>query len=1190
MFKHKFLNYFRRKKYLNLLSSSKNRKLLVISLILIVLIVSFVIPSKGFKTGMNRLLSMAGVYTEEVKEVTLSNGNNPGNFIITKSADWIGENKALLTIDLKTVLKTSDKHRDIVLIIDNSGSMAGDKFNKVKEDTKELIDILLSDSNNSVALITFNSTSQILSNFSKNASDLKGMIDNISETGNTNYNAALTNLDTLLSIYTEKENTDLISLFITDGCPGEDTPSEVGTYHILKDKYSFLNLIGIQYEMGTTIKQELVKITDRQFVADMKSLNNVLVEAAVNPVKYDSFQIDEYLDTNYFTVSNVSDITTSLGEVTLDNNHITWNLGNLTTGLSQQMTIKLDLVNNLADGYYPVNSSLIVTGSLEEEPISNSYVNTPVLSTNYTINYISNAPSGCNVVSNSTESHRMYSTVSKKTNVLSCAGYLFKGWHVEDTNIKYINDDTFIMPSRDINIRGTWTKKKITVTMDGTVHEKTTLYKVLKNEAENNGLAREYTGDHQDSMDVSKSTQKIYHWYATNDTEGTSIQDKNNVIFAGHCWQMIRTTDTGGVKMIYNGEVEDEQCLNTRGAHVGYRYYSLADQRFNDNYWYGSDYTYDSTNNVFSIAGTTEQASWNATTASGLIGKYTCKSTTETATCSNLYLVESYNDTSTANVIPISRSTSNYSQFGGVYYNINKDSPAYVGYKYGDVYISNEISSITSNQSFTTQENLLSFLSLDVSYWYADSISYDSVTGKYSLDNPYQITAITDYPSLVGKYTFRNSNQSNTGTSVCYIVGVNNTTMYYKLLQSGNLLSAYEPIIFGDSITDNGNGTYILNNPISVSLSDWYTNYANYNNKYTCNDSSTTCTDPRYLTSTSTYNYKYLNVMEKIMIGKTRSGTTLTDTLLLRKEELLKNSSNYSDYKYTCNTDNATCTESNLMMIIAYNNNGFEYGLNYYFGSSVTWDGANYTLVDPIENFNDLNDISTHHYICLNYGEKSCSEVGYIFYYNSSQNVSQKVVKYIILKNGVSTVSKAMEDMFTKNTTNSYIKIGIDAWYKHFMLPYDNYIEDTIFCNDRSIRNLGGWNDGGTTFAPLQFKERYDTSDLSCTNTTDKFSVSNSAAQLTYKVGLMSSPEMNILNNNNVRKTGKQYWLASPSEFDMSASINGSFNNYVMSDGRVSADELKHSFGVRPAISLIPGIEYSSGNGSMANPYIIDIE
>ena len=711
-----------------------------------------------------------------------------------------------------------------------------------------------------------------------------------------------------------------------------------------------------------------------------------------------------------------------------------------------------------------------------------------------------------------------------------------------------------------------------------------TLYNVLYKEAKKNGLAKEYTESHQDSMNASLSTEKIYHWYAKNSTEGTAILDKNNVIFANHCWQMIRTTDTGGVKMIYNGEAVDNQCLSTRGTHVGYA--SRTSQDLASNYWYGTDYTYDSTAKTFKVSGTTEQTMWNESNGPELVGKYTCKSTSVDGTCATLYLVESYYNTTSAYVIPLN-SNSKYSQFGTLQFNESYNSPTYVGYMYGDVYAYSS-TNVTTSQSFTTTQTMLQSTSLGTSYWYADSIDYGTLTAnRYSLVNPYQVSAKTDYPNLVGKYTFRSSNQTNTATSVYYIAAVNNTTMYYKQLQSGNLLSAYEPIVFGDSIRDNGDGTYTINNPTNVTLSDWYTNYANYKEKYTCNDSSTTCASPRYTTATTSTNYTYINAGEKIMIGKTRSGLTLTDTLLVRKDELVINSSNYSDYNYTCNTDSATCTETTLRMIDSFTTTGYNYALNHYYGSSVTWDGTNYTLVDPIEieNYNNMNNISTHHYMCVSKGLKTCATVAYVYNYTDSG-----AMYYITLRDGVTTVGKALEDMLTKNTTNSTMKSGIDAWYKHYLLEdYDDYIEDTIFCNDRSIRALNGWNpDGGMTNAYLQFKEYNDTSDLSCTNTTDKFSVSNNNAKLTYKVGLMSSPEMNILNNSNARKTGQYYWLASPYYF---------YNYYNCASGRVvNANGDMHysnvggAGGVRPAVSLKPGITYSTGDGSMSNPYVVATE
>ena len=102
------------------------------------------------------------------------------------------------------------------------------------------------------------------------------------------------------------------------------------------------------------------------------------------------------------------------------------------------------------------------------------------------------------------------------------------------------------------------------------------------------------------------------------------------------------------------------------------------------------------------------------------------------------------------------------------------------------------------------------------------------------------------------------------------------------------------------------------------------------------------------------------------------------------------------------------------------------------------------------------------------------------------------------------------------------------------------------------------------------------------TNTTDKFSISNNNAKLTYKVGLMSSPEMNICN---ARKTGQYYWLASPYYFH-SYYASG---RVVYAGGFMSNDGVSGTFGVRPAVSLTPGIEYSDGDGSMANPYKVEL-
>ena len=92
--------------------------------------------------------------------------------------------------------------------------------------------------------------------------------------------------------------------------------------------------------------------------------------------------------------------------------------------------------------------------------------------------------------------------------------------------------------------------------------------------------------------------------------------------------------------MIYNGEPENGQCLNNRANHVGYGEAFTYTPSVNS--WYGTDYTYDSSNQTFSIAGDIVYSEWNATTGPGLAGKYTCGLASASATCSTLYYIESY--------------------------------------------------------------------------------------------------------------------------------------------------------------------------------------------------------------------------------------------------------------------------------------------------------------------------------------------------------------------------------------------------------------------------------------------------------------------------------------------------------------------------------------------------------------------
>ena len=128
----------------------------------------------------------------------------PGSWQVEKSGKWV-------------TLMTEDRDTDIIMVLDISGSMSGDKLDRVKSDSTELIESLLSNQNNSVALITFDTASTIVSDFTNDVDALTNQINGLSVTGSTNYYQALVNVDTILQDYQKTNDKEVIVLFLTDG-------------------------------------------------------------------------------------------------------------------------------------------------------------------------------------------------------------------------------------------------------------------------------------------------------------------------------------------------------------------------------------------------------------------------------------------------------------------------------------------------------------------------------------------------------------------------------------------------------------------------------------------------------------------------------------------------------------------------------------------------------------------------------------------------------------------------------------------------------------------------------------------------------------------------------------------------------------------------------------------------------------
>lgn len=336
------------------------------------------------------------------------------------------------------------------------------------------------------------------------------------------------------------------------------------------------------------------------------------------------------------------------------------------------------------------------------------------------------------------------------------------------------------------------------------------LYDVLQNEATSGGVALAYTGSHQDSMS-GVGSKTIYHYYATTDDEGTQVQDKNNVVFANYCWQMIRTTDTGGVKLLYNGiPTEDGKCSTDRKQAFYNR--ELGCVTASLNFAYGSDFTYDESTNKYKLAGDIVVAKWSDETSKDLIGKYSCREYSADATCSSLYYADSYNTNYCPNWRVVDRI--HYSSMARPNYPRNVTLSS-TGYMYNTKYAPKSKSTSTA-------------------YKYGNSFTY--ANGKYTLSGT-TITTTVSYNDLKNIKTTHYTCFDENGVceTIAYVYAQQGSTAYYIELQGGKNIENAVYEMLHDSNVNKYDSIY------KYDIERWYeekmTNYTKYlEDTIFCND------------------------------------------------------------------------------------------------------------------------------------------------------------------------------------------------------------------------------------------------------------------------------------------------------------------------------------------------------------------
>ena len=177
-----------------------------------------------------------------------------------------------------------------------------------------------------------------------------------------------------------------------------------------------------------------------------------------------------------------------------------------------------------------------------------------------------------------------------------------------------------------------------------------------------------------------------------------------------------------------------------------------------------------------------------------------------------------------------------------------------------------------------------------------------------------------------------------------------------------------------------------------------------------------------------------------------------------------------------------------------------------------------------------------------------------------------------------------------KNTTKSDVLKKLESWYEEKLSAYTDYLEDVIWCNDKSYNTSNKYFGAYTrfnSFAPS----------LVCPNDSlggnlSKYTVSDTTkgnGALTYKIGLLTADELMFAGASSSSNTSfylyvnsnDDWWTLSPSRY------SGDYYGTFTYADRLFAQDLAYPTAyLRPAIA-IKSTAIVGGTGTKTNPYVI---
>ncbi len=185
------------------------------------------------------------------------------------------------------------------------------------------------------------------------------------------------------------------------------------------------------------------------------------------------------------------------------------------------------------------------------------------------------------------------------------------------------------------------------------------------------------------------------------------------------------------------------------------------------------------------------------------------------------------------------------------------------------------------------------------------------------------------------------------------------------------------------------------------------------------------------------------------------------------------------------------------------------------------------------------------------------------------------------------------------NISSSNVKKELDYWYTLNLSEYKNYIQDSMYCNNRKtskytykniVYGISGYGKTNTGYQTKKRNLAVTNPSYNCENKDDIFTVSNEIGnkKLSNPIGLITADELyyagyiSTTDTDTYLYNDKAYWTMTPAYF------NGSYAyNYAVSGKKLVSKTVDTKLGLRPVITLNQNAKILSGDGSNDLPYII---